>query len=178
MVQRVRQAVVADAAALSRLAAVTFPLACPPGSTLGDQQSFIAEVLSIDRFVAYLADPARVLLVAHDDGSPEPIGYTMLIDAEPFDADVRAAITLRPTVELSKCYVLPGHHGRGVAAQLLDATLDAARGTRAVGIWLGVNQLNLRAQAFYRRSGFERVGTKHFLVGDRLEDDFVLERAL
>ena len=46
------------------------------------------------------------------------------------------------------------------------------------GIWLGVNQQNARAQAFYVRSGFAVVGTKHFTVGTRVEDDYVLERPL
>lgn len=178
MSQRVRRATVHDATELAWLAAVTFPLACPPGSTPADQQAFIDAVLAPERFTEYLADPARLLLVAHDDATPEPIGYTMLVAGEPADADVRAAITLRPTVELSKCYVLPGHHGQGVASALMAATLDAARRTGAHGIWLGVNQLNARAQRFYERSGFVRVGTKYFQVGDRLEDDFVLEAAL
>ncbi|PVU82482.1 GNAT family N-acetyltransferase [Cellulomonas sp. WB94] len=178
MSERVRRATVEDAADLAWLAAVTFPLACPPGSTRADQQAFIDAVLSVERFTEYLADPARVLLVAHDDAEPEPIGYTMLVEGEPADVEVRAAITLRPTVELSKCYVLPGHHGQGVSAALMAATLDAARRTGARGMWLGVNQLNERAQGFYRRSGFVRVGTKHFQVGNRLEDDFVLELTL
>jgi ribosomal protein S18 acetylase RimI-like enzyme len=41
-----------------------------------------------------------------------------------------------------------------------------------------VNQENARANRFYEKSGFTLVGTKHFLVGDRLEDDFVRERPL
>ena len=53
-----------------------------------------------------------------------------------------------------------------------------ARDRGAQGMWLGVNQLNARAQAFYTRSGFAVVGTKHFQVGGRLEDDYVLERPL
>ncbi|MEB0307431.1 GNAT family N-acetyltransferase, partial [Cryobacterium sp. 10I1] len=69
-------------------------------------------------------------------------------------------------------------HGRGVAAALMTATLDAARDRGARGAWLGVNQENARAIRFYGKHGFARVGTKHFLVGDRYEDDFVLERAL
>jgi ribosomal protein S18 acetylase RimI-like enzyme len=175
---RVRRAVPDDADALAALAAITFPLACPPGSTRESQEAFIAQVLSPERFAEYLDDPARTLLVAHDDALPQPVGYTMLVEGRPSDEDVRAAVRRHPTVELSKCYVLPGHHGQGVATALMAATLDAARRTGAAGVWLGVNQQNLRAQAFYRRAGFEIVGTKRFLVGDRLEDDFVLERAL
>jgi diamine N-acetyltransferase len=45
-------------------------------------------------------------------------------------------------------------------------------------MWLGVNQENARANRFYEKNGFAQVGIKHFLVGDRLEDDYVRERAL
>ena len=41
-----------------------------------------------------------------------------------------------------------------------------------------MNQQNERANRFYAKAGFERVGTKRFLVGDRYEDDFVRERRL
>jgi len=99
----------------------------------------------------------------------------MLIVAEPSDPPVAAAITTRPTAELSKCYVMPGHHGAGVASALMTRTLEAARERGAAAVWLGVNEENERAQGFYVRSGFGPVGRKRFLVGDRWEEDFVLE---
>jgi len=172
----VRTATTDDVDALAALAAVTFPLACPPGSTAADQQEFIAAVLSPERFAGYVVDPARAVLVADEDGTLT--GYTMLVEGEPADDDVRAALTVRPTIELSKCYVHPDHHGAGIAHALMTASLDEGRARGAVGMWLGVNQLNGRARAFYERSGFAVVGTKHFTVGSRVEDDYVLERAL
>lgn len=172
----VRPASHTDLAALAELAAVTFPLACPPGSTAQDQQEFIDSVLSVDRFAEYLADPDRDVLVAQ--GGDDLVGYTMLVAGEPTDDDVRAALHLRPAIELSKCYVHPDHHGAGVAHALMTASLEVARERGAHGMWLGVNQQNARAQAFYVRSGFAIVGTKHFTVGTRLEDDYVLERPL
>jgi ribosomal protein S18 acetylase RimI-like enzyme len=171
----VRRATHTDLGPLAALAAVTFPLACPPGSTEQDQQAFIAAVLSTERFAEYLEDPSRIVLVAEDRGL---VGYTMLVAGEPTDDDVRAALHLRPTIELSKCYVHPDHHGGGIAGALMAASLDAARDRGAQGMWLGVNQQNARAQAFYVRSGFAVVGTKHFTVGARVEDDYVLERPL
>ncbi|GIG22189.1 N-acetyltransferase [Cellulomonas chitinilytica] len=178
---RTRPATTTDVEPLAELAAITFPLACPPGSTAADQQQFVATVLSPARFTEYLADPARALLVAVDDEGTDPaalLGYTMLVEGEPTDDDVRVALTIHPTIELSKCYVHPDHHGSGVAHRLMAASLDVARDRGAHGMWLGVNQQNARAQAFYTRSGFAVVGTKHFTVGSRLEDDFVLERPL
>ncbi|HEY5223952.1 MAG TPA: N-acetyltransferase [Microbacteriaceae bacterium] len=174
----VRAAVSADAAPLAEVAAVTFPLACPPHSTPEAQASFIADVLSEARFAEYVADHNRAVLVAEDEADRTMIGYTMLVFGEPHDPDVLASLRIHPTVELSKCYVLPGHHGAGVAGALMTASLTAARARGAAGIWLGVNEENARANRFYNKHGFQQVGTKHFRVGDSVEDDFVLERSL
>lgn len=172
----VRQAIAADAAALARVAAATFPLACPPHTTDEAKAEFIASHLSETSFAGYLVDARRELFLADVDGAVA--GYTMLVFGEPSDSDVAAAITIRPAVELSKLYVLPAHHGASVASALLETTLAAARARAAAGIWLGVNQENARANRFYEKSGFLMVGTKKFLVGARWEDDFVRERAL
>ena len=173
---RVREATGVDVEALAELAAVTFPLACPPHTTDAAKAAFIAANLSAASFAAYLADPRRALFVAEDDGAL--LGYTMLVAGEPYDPDVAAVLTLRPTVELSKCYVHPDAHGGGIAAALMEASIDHARAGAACGMWLGVNQENARAQRFYGKHGFARVGVKRFLVGDRYEDDYVFERAL
>jgi ribosomal protein S18 acetylase RimI-like enzyme len=172
----VRAAGPADVPALAAVAAETFALACPPDMTRDRVEAFVSDVLSPDRFAEYVLDPARHLLLAEEDGTA--VGYAMLVAGEPSDDDVRAAIRHRPTVELSKIYVLPSSHGRGTAARLMAEAIGWARSTGAAGIWLGVNQQNERAQRFYAKSGFERVGTKRFLVGGRYEDDYVLEQPL
>jgi len=172
----VRPAESSDLPELARVAALTFPLACPPHTTDEAKAAFIAGHLTEAHFAEYLADATRDVIVADADG--EIAGYVMLVAGEPSDADVAAAIRIRPTVELSKCYVHPGHHGAGVAGALMAAALDAATARGAAGVWLGVNQENGRAQAFYGKHGFARVGVKRFLVGDRYEDDYVYERPL
>jgi ribosomal protein S18 acetylase RimI-like enzyme len=176
MTTTVRRAVPADAAELSRVASITFPLACPPSTTEEAKADFIANSLSERNFAAYLAEPDHILLLAEVDG--ESAGYTMLVTGEPHDPDVAAAVAARPTVELSKVYVMPEQHGTGVAAALMDASLAAARETGAVSMWLGVNDENVRANRFYEKSGFAIVGMKKFRLGHVDEDDYVRERAL
>jgi ribosomal protein S18 acetylase RimI-like enzyme len=161
---------------LARLAALTFPLACPPHTTAEAKAAHIARHLGADSFARYLADDAHALFVAVTD--TDLVGYTMLVEGEPDDEDVAAAVTTRPTAELSKVYVHPDHHGAGVAAALVAATVDEAIRRGAASVWLGVNQENARANRFYDKSGFALVGTKRFEVGDRYEDDFVRERIL
>ncbi|MBF6165935.1 GNAT family N-acetyltransferase [Streptomyces gardneri] len=161
-----------DAEALSDVAAATFPLACPPGATPDDIAVFVSEALSGERFGEYLSDPARVVLKAVAD--EDIVGYAMLVTGDPADPAVAESVGLHPAVEISKMYVLPGHHGSGVSTALMRAALDWARAEHYPGVWLGVNQENVRAQRFYAKHGFAEVGTKTFLVGNQLHHDYVL----
>ena len=172
----IREATAHDAAALVDLAAETFPLATTPGTEPADIAAFIAANLSLAAFAGYLADEQRILLV--DDTAGSLVGYTMLVFGEPYDADVRAAIAREApgaaVAELSKCYMRASAHGTGLAAALVAASVAAVAERGAALLWLGVNQHNPRAVAFYRKMGFEQIGTKSFRVGDRHEEDFVL----
>jgi GNAT superfamily N-acetyltransferase len=173
----VRRARPGDEAALHKLAAETFGLACPPGTLQADVDDFVARHLSEQRFTEYLTDPARIVLLA-SPGDGDPIGYSLLNRGPIADADVRALVDEATTIELSKFYVLLDSHGRGVAATLMAATLEAAAGTGAATVWLGVNQKNVRAAKFYTKNGFDIIGTKHFLVGEQWHDDHVRLRPL
>lgn len=173
---QIRRAVTGDAVTLAEIAAVTFPLACPPSTSAESIADFIATNLSQANFERYLADPDRELMLAFVDGAVA--GYTMTVFGEPTDPDVVAAISIRPTCELSKVYVAPGLHGAGIAQSLVEASVEVARERGAVGMWLGVNNENARANRFYEKSGFASVGTKRFFLGDHYEDDFVRERSL
>jgi len=96
----------------------------------------------------------------------------------PDDPDVQRAVTLRPSIELSKMYVLPDNHGAGASAALMTAALDRAAATGAKSLWLGVNQHNQRAQRFYAKHGFTIHGTKTFQLGSGIEHDYVMVRAI
>lgn len=161
---------------LHELAAATFPLASPPDTDPADNAAFIAAHLSETRFRDYLADPLRMLFLALLDEAP--VGYAMLVTGEPYDKDAARAVTTRPTVELSKIYVLPERHRSGVAGELMAVSLQAAAEIGARSVWLGVNQRNARANRFYEKQGFRIAGTKHFRVGERLFEDYVRERLL
>lgn len=166
----------ADLDELAEVAAATFPLACPPSSPPDDVAAFIVENLSRQRFTDYLADPARTVLTARDDG--RILGYVMLVRGVGDNPDVARAVTVRPAVELSKVYVLADRHGTGVSAALMNAAAKCAAATGARCLWLGVNQENARAQRFYRKNGFGVAGTKTFQLGAHTEHDFVMVRLL
>lgn len=164
MTIQVRAATPADVPELARVAAICFPLACPPAISAADIAAFVAANLSEERFTGYVDDAAHHVLVALD--GDRIVGYAILVG---HGGD--------PT-ELSKLYVLPDRHGGPVAAELMRQALDWATATGAKSVWLGVNRKNERAQRFYRKHGFEVTGTRSFQVGGSTESDFVMQRRL
>jgi diamine N-acetyltransferase len=187
---RVRRATPDDAVLLADLAALTFPLACPPGTAPEAIAEHVATRLNRDRFRDWATSHEHVLLLAErsaSDGGPHLLGYALLVREAPQDADVASALGLAdraagaaatPTaVELSKIYVHPAAQGTGVASTLMDSALTAAADLAAgLPVWLGTNGLNARAQAFYRKHGFETVGSRTYVVGGEEHSDVVMAR--
>ncbi|MHA7223623.1 GNAT family N-acetyltransferase [Arthrobacter sp. RHLT1-20] len=174
MTHVIRTATADDAGRLAELAAITFPLACPPESRPEDIAAHVAATLSGANFRVYLADPDVTVLVIDAGGVLG--GYSLLVARPTQDPDVAAVLTGLPCTELSKCYVHPDHHGLGAAAELMRASIVAAAAAGAGRLWLGVNDQNARAIRFYEKSGFRKVGTKSFTLGTTVEHDFVMER--
>ena len=172
---QVRPARAVDAEALAEVAARTFPLACPPSVTAADAAEFVAEHLGAEQFRRYLRDRRRHVLVVEVAGAV--VGYTMLVIGAAQSEQVRQAAP-HAGGELSKCYVLEDFHGHGLAAMLLRETLTVATQAGLDAVWLGVNQANERAQRFYRKHGFDRVGERTFTVGTRTEHDYVMAHTL
>jgi ribosomal protein S18 acetylase RimI-like enzyme len=173
---RIAAAKPVDAEELAAVAARTFPLACPPSVDPENIAAFVDAHLSVARFVDYVADPARMILIAHRDD--QIVGYTMLVHGVTDDADIQRAVQIRPAIELSKMYVVPEEHGSGVSTALMQHALAAAAHTGMGCVWLGVNQNNQRAQRFYTKHGFTVTGNRTFRLGVHLEQDYVMVRAL
>jgi ribosomal protein S18 acetylase RimI-like enzyme len=78
-------------------------------------------------------------------------------------------------------YVVPAHRGRGLARQLVEALLQAARQRTGVAlVQLTVTTTNTGALACYRRCGFEIFGQEPMAVcyGERYLDKHHLWRLL
>ena len=153
-----------DAAELAAVAALTFPLACPPSVTADNIAAFIEANLSAGRFADYVDDPDRAVVIARQDD--RIVGYAMLVRGG------------TDAAELSKMYVLPDRHSRGAAAALMERALAVATDWGVRRVWLGVNQENQRAQRFYLKSGFTVSGTRTFRLGADVESDYVMTREL
>ena len=174
MPMQVSAATDSDLIDLAEVAALTFPLACPPSTATDDIADFIAATLSPQRFGEYLADPDRVVLTAV--AVDRIVGYSMLVRGTEIDPGIDGGLDARPAVELSKMYVLSDWHRHGVGAALMRAGIAWAEADGARAMWLGVNQGNHRAQRFYRKHGFGTIGVRTFRLGPAVENDFVMVR--
>jgi putative acetyltransferase len=92
------------------------------------------------------------------------------------DGDTLAGlVTVDPSSGyLDQLVVAPDAWGGGLAALLIDQ----AKRLSPTRLDLLVNKDNARAIRFYEKHGFAKVGRKYFRLGDRDEDDWVLERRL
>jgi GNAT superfamily N-acetyltransferase len=176
----VRRATADDAAEAAWLAALTFPLACPPEASRSEMATHIAQKLTPAHFREWATSDRHALLV-YDDGAAL-LGYALLALGAPEGAAEAATVQEAsgrpaPYVELSKIYVQPDVQGGGVAGALMRTASDTAAALGpGLPYWLATNAKNLRAQAFYRKHGFEVVGKRTYLVGGLEHDDVVLLR--
>jgi GNAT superfamily N-acetyltransferase len=171
----IRRATVADAASCHKVAASTFPLACPPNITRDDIRSYIAEQLSEEAFRRHLHSPRHAVFLAEVAG--EAVGYAMVI--APFgDPSGGKRPDRDGALELSKMYVVASYHGGVVAGALMHAVVSFAQANGHPSVWLGVNCHNDRANRFYARHGFDVVGQRDFVVGESVERDLIREKTL
>lgn len=134
-----------------------------------DTRAYLAEHFTPEALGRVLADPAcRVLVLEHGQ---VPVGWALLVASASGPRGGRA-------VEIRRFYVDSHFHGGGAGARLMTASLDVARGSGAETVWLAVWERNLRAQAFYAKHGFRRVGSQPFQFGGDTQTDDVLSRPL
>lgn len=109
--------------------------------------------------------------------------YFLAIDGEEIVGYCRMGVLDMPVddptgVELHRLYVHERVKGAGVAAALFARGLEWARARQAGAVYLSVWENNNRAQAFYRRRGFEDHSEWTFMVGRVADRDFIWKLAL
>jgi ribosomal protein S18 acetylase RimI-like enzyme len=169
----VRTAARADVPLLSFLGRETFVNTFVKEFSIGYSDQDLAEFLeasygeaAIDR---YFDKPDFQHFVAEKDG--QPIGYALVgtnglehEDARPGDG------------ELKRIYLLPEAKGSGAGQALYEASMAWLEKDGPRPIWLGVWSLNIRAQRFYEKNGFEKVGEYFFIVGQTRDHEFIFRR--
>lgn len=168
----IRRASPADAAALAPFAARCFEQAFGAQNNPEDLAAHLAKSFGVAQQTEELQHPDYVTLLAAA-ANDQLAGYAQL-RRQPAPACVN---TDRPA-ELRRFYVGGAWHGSGLAAQLMQATIAAARDRLgAASLWLSVWTENPRAVAFYAKHGFHIAGSADFWVGADRQTDHIMVRA-
>ena len=81
-------------------------------------------------------------------------------------------------LEIQRIYVLQKYQGQKMGLSMMQHAIEVAKKIKKSQVWLGVWEKNLKAQAFYRKSGFEKVGSHDFVLGDDIQKDYILVKEL
>jgi ribosomal protein S18 acetylase RimI-like enzyme len=166
----IRHAACADAANVARFAVRTFEEALGADNRAEDVALYIAASCNERKQRLEIENPmVETLLVESDQAFA---GF-----AQRRQGAAPSCVQETDAVELWRLYIDAPWHGRGIAHRLMRAVADAARRRRARWRWLRVWERNPRAQAFYRKCGFEIVGAQPFLLGTERQVDNVRLRA-
>jgi diamine N-acetyltransferase len=168
---QIRPATPDDVPSLAVLGADAFVAAFGAANPAGAVEDYVAEAFSVETLESQLRDPLSQWLVAE-------VGEELVGMAHLAGGDLPPEVVASAPVQLSRLYTAAGLTSRGVGSMLMDAAIDAATTLGHDVMWLGVWEHNPRAVAFYRRWGFEQVGTVVFRLGDDDQIDLVLRRRL
>jgi diamine N-acetyltransferase len=162
----IRRAALADAPELAEIAARTFEETFGTSNSPENLQAHLRSCYGVAQQSAEIADPDVITLLAYR--IEELIGFAQ-VRRKPAPSCVVAE---RP-IELHRFYLARSAHGAGAAALLMLAARAAARELGGQHLWLGVWERNPRAVAFYVKSGFTKVGSHDFIVGNDRQTDWV-----
>jgi ribosomal protein S18 acetylase RimI-like enzyme len=164
-----RNATADDAPLMARLGPETFTETFGHLYTPENLAAFLLNH-SVENWAEELSDPDFTVRIAEQDGGA--VGFAKVGPLGlPFEVT-------GPTAELRQFYVLKPWQGTGVAQALMDWVMGEARRRGAAQLYLSVFTDNVRAQRFYARYGFERVGTYAFMVGTHADEDIIMRAAL
>lgn len=171
----IRPAVAADADRLSALGEVTFRETFMDGGfaipyPAEDLAAWLPVAYAPAKFAERIAGPDHAVWIA-EDAAGAPVGYATAGPCGLPHPDVRAA-----EGELYQLYVARAGQGTGLGARLFDAAIGWLERAGPRTLWLGVWSGNLKAQHFYARRGFARVGGYDFPVGTWRDREFIFRR--
>lgn len=77
--------------------------------------------------------------------------------------------------ELKHLYLLSSEYGSGLAQEMVEKVFQISEDAGKSAVWLSVSKLNVRAQRFYQKLGFDLMGNGDDIkVGDELLPSLVM----
>ena len=160
-----------DIKALQAIAKQTFTETFGSQNTAEDLAKFLSEEYDFDKLKAEVENPESFYYFYYFED--ELAGYLKLnVGAAQTEPDYPEAL------EIQRIYVLQKYQGKRIGLAMMQQALAVAKKLKKPQVWLGVWENNLKAQAFYQKSGFKKVGSHDFILGDDKQTDYILLKTL
>jgi len=117
----------------------------------------------------YLSSPRGKAWIARYAKTGVPIGYALNCTPELDEFELQEG-----DIELKRIYAFSRFHGGGLGKALMEASIEHAKDNCAPRLLLGTYEGNERAVAFYKKNGFDIIGTRRFFVGGVYYDDVIM----
>jgi diamine N-acetyltransferase len=167
----IRKAAASDAKLLSVLAATTFYEAYFEQDEPANLADYIVESFAVPSMRRQIDSADTAFYILYADGLA--VGYAKLVNGSR-----DPAITVEKTIELKRIYMLERVWRKGFGEKLLSFCIDTAKEIGCDSLWLGVWEENERGLQFYKKHGFNKVGTVEFPYGNVVGVNHVMEMKL
>ena len=81
-------------------------------------------------------------------------------------------------LQIERLYAHAQYLGKRVGYMLMKTCIGFAQKRGARTLWLGVWENNSRAIAFYENNGFKKFGQQPFMLGDDVQNDWMMKKDL
>lgn len=157
-----------DAILLADMGRRTFYDTFAEQNTPEDMDLYLSATFSPEKQASEIKDPKSLFLILVVDD--KAVGFARLMAY-----NTEEAISGARPMELQRIYVQQEHIGKGAGAELMKAAIRETKERGFDCLWLGVWEKNERAQKFYEKWGFKKVGVHAFMLGRDLQNDFIME---
>ena len=168
---QIKIASVADAQLISDLSKQTFYEAFYADNTKEDMDLFLAENFNLKETIDEFENGLNTFYtVCNED---EVFGYATLRESKNAEDLIKVKSIL-----LARIYLLNKHIGKGAGKLLMQQCISEAtlRGNQI--IWLTVWERNPRAIEFYTSFGFAKFGEEKFVLGNDVQNDWMMMKEL
>ncbi len=160
-----------DAEALSDFSREAFYETFAPFNTKENMDKFMNEQFTRDGLIREVGAAGNTFLIALQEN--ELVGYAKLSDG-------KAPVSLNgiSSIEIARIYAATKMIGKGIGSQLIRECMTIAKQWNREVIWLGVWEQNLAAIEFYHKWGFEKFGDHAFILGDDVQNDWLMKKVI
>lgn len=167
----IRKVEIADVEVLAKIAKQTFRETFAHDNTEEQLQEYFEEAYNLRVLSTELEDPdSETYFIMHE----EEIAGFLKVNWE----NAQTERELENAFEIQRLYVLQTYQGFGLGKQLFEFALEHAEKNGFSWAWLGVWEHNTKAQVFYYRYGFEKFSQHRFMVGQKVDTDWLLKKKL